>query len=740
MTRRTADNIVVMSQGRIVEQGTHDELLLKKAAYYKLVEAQRITGLKRVEEYEYDDVVLAEKQDDLKEIPTLRWSYMSFSRRLSRTVSSVSGRIRRRYIPVSTLRLMDCGCTDAAACQNDNEPVTALPRFDQPYIQREEAMDKVAPPKAPSLWQLIKLIASFNREEFWKMLFGLLMSAFCGAAEPVQAVFFAKEIVALSLPPQQYGLLRSQVNYWSLMFLMLACVQLISYTCQGVAFAYCSEKLIRRVRDQSFRTMLRQDIGWFDREENSAGALTTFLSTETTHVAGLSGSTLGTLLSVLTTLIGAFALSIALGWNLALVCIAAVPVLLACGFLRFYLLGRLRETAQRAYEHSASYACENTSAIRTVASLTLEQHVWNTYHEQLVEQGARSLRSILKSSTLYAASQAFVLLCTALGFWYGGLLISRGQINEQNFFICFTAVIFGAQSAGTIFSFAPDMSKAKHAAAAFKKLFDRVPSIDSWSPAGEAVLTLEGALEFRDVHFRYPTRPEQPVLRGLNLRVDPGTYVALVGASGSGKSTTIALLQRFYDAAGGQVLVDGRDVTTLNLTAYRSHIALVSQEPTLYAGTIRDNILLGAPDGAVIPSSRVAQVCADANITDFVASLPDGLDTIVGNKGVMLSGGQKQRIAIARALLRDPKVLLLDEATSALDSESERVVQAALDRAAKGRTTVAVAHRLATIQRADCICVVDAGVVVESGTHAELLARRGRYFELVQLQSLDKSA
>ena len=479
------------------------------------------------------------------------------------------------------------------------------------------------------------------------MAIGLISSVINGAGNPTQAVFFAKSITALSQPASEYNDLLVQISFWSWMYFMLALVQVIFFLLQGVAFAYCSERLVHRARDQSFRTMLRQDISFFDREENSAGALTSFLSTETTHLAGMSGTTLGTILQVCTTLIVCCVLSLAIDWKLALVCISTVPIVLGCGFFRFWMLARFQQRAKRAYEKSASYACEATSAIRTVASLTRETDVWQHYHDQIVDQEAKSLRSILQSSLLYAASQSFMFLCIALGFWYGSTLIAAGELSMFQFFLCFSAVIFGSQSAGVIFSFAPDMGKAKHAAAELKTLFDRKPKIDSWSPDGEILTHVEGAIEFRDVHFRYPTRPQQPVLRGLNLTVKPGQYVALVGASGCGKSTTIAMLERFYDPLAGGIYVDGKEISSININNYRSFIALVSQEPTLYQGTIRDNILLGAdtkPED--VPEEAIVQACKDANIYDFILSLPEAFNTIVGSKGSMLSGGQKQRYVV----------------------------------------------------------------------------------------------
>ncbi|EGS20733.1 mating factor A secretion protein STE6-like protein [Thermochaetoides thermophila DSM 1495] len=705
-TIKDAHNIVVMAQGRIIEQGTHNELLEKRGAYYNLVTAQAIAAVNEMTAEEEEAI---EKEQE------------------AFLVRKFSGRSKSEA-GISVPKDPDDDFATKLQRSQSTQSASSL------VLQRRKA----EPETKYSLWTLIKTIASFNKEEWKLMLVGLFFSAICGGGNPVQSVYFSKLIGALSVPvtPRTIPDIKSDASFWCLMYLMTAIVMFIAFAVQGVVFARCSERLIHRVRDRAFRAMLRQDVEYFDVEEHSAGALTSFLSTETTHVAGLSGSTLGTLIMVFTTLVAACTLALALGWKLALVCIATMPLVIASGFFRFWMLAHYQRRAKRAYTASASFASEAITAIRTVAALTREEDVIRQYKHSLDVQQKASLISVLKSSLLFAASQSLVFLVFALGFWYGGTLIAKGEYTMFQFFVVFMSVIFGAQAAGTVFSFAPDMGKAVEASRDLKALFDRKPTIDTWSDEGEKLESITGHIEFRDVHFRYPTRPEQPVLRGLNLTIQPGQYVALVGASGCGKSTTIALLERFYDPLAGGIYIDGKEISTLNVNSYRSFLALVSQEPTLYQGTIRENILLGSPNE--VTEEQIKFACEEANIYDFIMSLPDGFDTIVGSKGTLLSGGQKQRIAIARALIRDPKILLLDEATSALDSESEHVVQAALDKAAKGRTTIAVAHRLSTIQKADVIYVFDQGRIVEQGTHAELMKKNGRYAELVNLQSLEK--
>ncbi|KJK60903.1 hypothetical protein P875_00042898 [Aspergillus parasiticus SU-1] len=686
-TITAADNIVVMSAGRIVEQGTHHELLAKQSVYHELVKQQTIQAKRAASIDQHDDVGLQDQDPD---------------------------------------DLLEAG--------NEKNQINIL--ADSEKATMHQSHDVIT--KKDSTWALIKFVFQLHKDGLYPIMGGLFFSLIAGASHPTQAIFLAKIIQALSLKPAMYNVLRHDVNYWCWMYLMIGFTTVIGWLGQGVCFAYYSQRLIYYARKKGLDTIVHQDIGQFFLPGSSSATFTTLLSTSATHIQGLSGVTLGTLLVILTTLIAGFVLAVAIGWKLALVCTCTVPIQLGCGILRLKCVTILEGHSKKVSEASAAYAREYSTSIRTVAALTLERFVQGKYHDIMEEQRRKSLLQISQSSILYAASQSLNFLCAALAFWYGSRLISTDHYSMFQFFVCYTTIIVGAYSAGAIFSFAPDIGKAKSGAQDMKHLFDRPVRIDARQEGGISVPRIGGSIEFQNVSFRYPNRPEHLILEDVNLTVQPGQYVALVGASGSGKSTIVSLIERFYDPESGMVMVDGIDVKAWNLKNYRSHLALVGQSPALYDGTIRDNILLGA-EGEV-SDEVVVQACKDANIYDFVCSLPDGFATVVGARGAMLSGGQKQRIAIARALLRNPRILLLDEATSALDSESEKTVQEALDAAARGRTTVAVAHRISTVQNADCIYVLERGHIVEQGTHQSLLELRGRYYELVQIQSLDRAS
>ena len=309
--------------------------------------------------------------------------------------------------------------------------------------------------------------------------------------------------------------------------------------------------------------------------------------------------------------------------------------------------------------------------------------------------------------------------------------------------LCFQAIIFGADAASIIFTHAGDMGRTREAASTLRRINELEPKHRIDNLEGLAVENVAGELRFQDVHFHYPSRAEHAVLKGMCFDVSAGGSIALVGESGSGKSTAIQLMEKFYDPTAGTIALDGENIQGLNTKQYRSQISLVAQQPELYHGTMRDNIIMGlnkedtnATDEML--EASLDQACKDANIYEFISSLPDGLNTNLGVEGKLLSGGQRQRIVIARALIRKPRILLLDEATSALDAQSAEPVTEALNNASAGRTTVSVAHQLKTVESCDLICVIDDGRVVESGNHQQLMALRGRYFELVTAQSLEQ--
>ncbi|KAF2871403.1 P-loop containing nucleoside triphosphate hydrolase protein [Massariosphaeria phaeospora] len=674
-TIKSADNIVVMAHGKIVEQGTHEELLRLQRVYYSLVQAQELSS-KIAPENRHSEVSITEKDGDI-------------------------------VTDAEKLSLLRTTTTKPSS-------VVAEDGKEQEY----------------STWELIKFSWSLNEKEAHLISIGFLLCFLAGCIPAIQAIFLGNSVNSLLSPQTSAG--GRGIGFWCWMFFMLGFSTWIFYFLQAFTLAKASAKLISNVRERAFASILRQDIEFFDGDSITSGALATFLSSEANRLAGLSGATLGTVVTSASTVLVAIIVGCVFGWKLALVCTAAIPLMLGCGYFRFYALIRMdKRTKQKTA--AASFACEAASSIRTVATLSLEQHLLSEYHRKLDDQARGNVVFTHVSAGLYALSQGLSMFIFALVFWYGGNLMLKMEYTIVQFYIVYSAIINGAQSAGVIFSFAPDMGEAREAAKLLKSFLNRVPKIDHWSNEGKSVERLDGRVEVQDVRFIYPGRPDHPVLRGVNVTAEPGQFVALVGASGSGKSTIMALLERFYDPTAGAVVVDGMDLKDYNLQQYRSQLAMVSQETTLYTGTIRENVLA---DEEHVGEEAIIQACKDANIYEFIVSLPDGFNTLVGAKGALLSGGQRQRIAIARALLRDPKILLLDEATSALDSTSERVVQAALDIAAKGRTTIAIAHRLSTVQHADVIYVFDAGKIVEIGGHHDLMDRRGVYWELARLQAM----
>ncbi|KAH6652878.1 multidrug resistance protein 1, 2, 3 [Truncatella angustata] len=691
-TIRHADNIVVMSQGAVAEQGTHADLIARDGHYARLVRAQQI---------------ISRRQDENND---------------------ESGKENLGEPLVDPIQ--------------EDERATALKA--EPWQEQrpgDESGGIFADANKPKNWGLgrtLGLIVRMNKSERWILLFGLICSIVAGLVLPGQSIVFAKSLEALSSTASEYGTMRSQVNLLAGIFLALACANFILYIGLGFSLAYTTEKLARTIRDRCFRSIVAQDIEFFDLKANSTGSLLSILTTSTDALTGLSGPIIGGALTFICTILGGIILSVALGWKLALVCTATIPLVVACGWVRLQMLAIFDSQTRQNGVDAASYATEIVKAASTVASLGLEEFVLERYDGFLAKQSEKSLGSILRASSLYAASQSVVYFAYALAFWYGGTLLLNGEYSLFQVYICYTALISGAQIAGSVFSFAPDASKAMIAGQEVDSILQRRltrPSEQRSYGEKERSQGYSHHVQFNNVTFAYPSRRARLALDNFSLDVGTGQFVALVGPSGCGKSTTLALIERFYSPGAGSILIDGQDLSTVDLDKHRRSVSLVSQEAVLFSTTIRENIAMGLP-GEDVSDEAIWAACRQANIEEFITSLQDGLSTMVGPGGSMLSGGQKQRIEIARALLRNPKILLLDEATSALDTESEVLVQEALELASRHRTTIAVAHRLSTIKKADLICVLDHGKLVESGTHDELVRARGRYWELLEMQDL----
>lgn len=396
------------------------------------------------------------------------------------------------------------------------------------------------------------------------------------------------------------------------------------------------------------------------------------------------------------------------------------------------LKGFAGDTA-KAHAKTSMIAGEGVSNIRTVAAFNAQSKILSLFCHELRVPQKRSLYRSQTSGFLFGLSQLALYGSEALILWYGAHLVSKGESTFSKVIKVFVVLVITANSVAETVSLAPEIIRGGEAVGSVFSVLDRQTKIDPDDADADPVETIRGDIDFRHVDFAYPSRPDVMVFRDFNLRIRAGHSQALVGASGSGKSSVIAMIERFYDPLAGKVMIDGKDIRRLNLKSLRLKIGLVQQEPALFAATIFDNIAYGK-DGAT--ESEVIEAARAANAHGFISGLPEGYKTPVGERGVQLSGGQKQRIAIARAVLKNPTVLLLDEATSALDAESECVLQEALERLMRGRTTVVVAHRLCTIRGVDCIGVIQDGRIVEQGSHSELVSRpEGAYSRLLQLQT-----
>ncbi|ORX45112.1 P-loop containing nucleoside triphosphate hydrolase protein [Hesseltinella vesiculosa] len=705
-TIRNADLIVVMDQGDLIEQGTHNELLALGGVYADLVKKQEIaTEQVGHTESEIDDEDLLKKeQEELEKAQDIQ--IVTEGKRGSLDLQKVASKASVDAYELKLRRLKE---------------------------EKKLAAERKAP--------IFKVLQQMRPE--WPLLAtGIFGAAIGGAVFPCFALVFSYILNTImfstgsSLAPAPM----QGANLYAFLFVILGIASFIGFATQVASFEVAGERYTKRLRSMVFRAYLRQETGFFDHEEHTVGALTSKLAIDAKNVNELITKTWPDLTQILVTLVTGLVIAFIHSWVLTLIILLMAPFIMFATAYESKIHRGFEDKTKKANEQSGEVAGEAIKEIRTVAALNRQQHFEDRFFKATQRPHIMARNKALTASLGYALQQGISMYTNCVAFYAGVRFMDNCQVTFLDMFTTMMVVLITAQGVGRASVFTSTFAKAKHSAVAIFDILEREPKID---PELEGIEpeSVDGNIDFEDIVFSYPARPDTRIFNGeFNAHFKRNTTVALVGPSGCGKSTTIGMLQRWYDPSAGTVRVDDHNANSFSLANLRSHMALVSQEPTLFDMTIGENIRYGIEDGKQVTQEQIEEACRSANIHKFIVSLPNGYDTRVGDKGSQLSGGQKQRIAIARALIRKPKILLLDEATSALDSESEKLVQAAIDKILEdkdsGRTTITIAHRLSTIQDADLICVIKDGRVVEQGDHFSLLKLNGIYSELVHQQSL----
>ncbi|CAJ0931151.1 unnamed protein product, partial [Mesorhabditis belari] len=690
-TIRNADKIIAIKEGEVIEEGSHDELIQQKGLYYDLIQAQTFADT-------IDNV------ESKEELPVSR-NY----RRESSTVPSL--RHRSSTVQSSVIN-------EVMENNEVNEKKDDLSR-----LKRE--IDEVGAEKT----NLLEILHFASKERIW-LCIGMIGVIIGGFVFPAYSIFFTQMLDIFTLPPAD---LLHKGHIWALLFLVLAIAQAFSVLTHVFFFGLGSELMTQRLRATIFTNVLSQEIGYFDSPLHATGKICTRLATDVPNLKSAMDFRLSTVLATIVSCVTGVGVAFFFGWQMALLSVGLYPLLgIGQAFRTRIMQGKHRQTA-KDLENSGKVAMEAIENIKTVQALTRERTFYQMFCSFLDEPHKEALKQATVQGAVYGFASCAIYLLNCISYRFGLFLILERTLSPMDVLRVMYAVSISTTTVGFATSYFPEYMKARFAGGIIFSMLRERSNMDNLSTKGLRN-KVTGSVAFEDVHFSYPQRSAVSILKGLSLSVSPGETLALVGPSGSGKSTVVALLERFYDVTKGVIKLDGVDIREMNPDHLRSQMALVSQEPILFDCSIRKNIAYGV-DGE-ITDQEIIEAAKKANIHNFISNLPQGYETRVGDKGTQLSGGQKQRIAIARALIRNPKILLLDEATSALDTESEKIVQEALDRARSGRTCIVIAHRLSTIINADRIAVVQSGKLVEQGTHQELLALHGVYYDLTKKQNL----
>ncbi|CAD6199817.1 unnamed protein product [Caenorhabditis auriculariae] len=678
-TIRNCDRIYVFDQGSIVEIGSHDQLISMDGIYAQLVASQAGDDTHKPFKTEEESHARSPSADR----GTLR---KKISKRLSRAFSLTAERL------------------DAEL----------------------EALQHEAAEESAEESGLLEIM-HYAKPEWKYMLFALILSILRGLTFPIFSVLYGRMFRTLSSGTNVEKMASAKKN--ALFFTLLGIESGAVTMGAGALLGLVGERLTNRMRLDLFSHILRQDGEYFDRPEHATGRLTTRLATDAPNIRAAIDQRLADVVQGFSAIVGGVVIAFSYGPAMAPIGLLTSGTLISLqALVGQYLKRRGQKDAIKAEEPSR-LATEAIEQLRTVQCLTREEQFVRKFEEGMTDTHRRSLQRGIVQSLTYALSVSYLFFNFAAAYRYGVVLALRGVTSPFIIFQVIEALNSASTSLVALGTFVPEYVRARVSAGLLFRMLRDKPRIDSNSEQGKQI-TLKGDIVMNNVYFSYPVSRRKMVLNGLSLKIVSGKTVALVGASGCGKSTVVQLFERYYDPIAGCVAYDGEDTRELNLRHLRSQISIVGQQPTLFNYSIRENIAYGLE---AVSEEDIIEAAKLANAHDFVVKMPDGYNTVVGEGGSKLSGGQKQRIAIARAIVRKPRILLLDEATSALDAESEKLVQEALEKARANRTCVVVAHRLSTIRNADTIVVLKEGRVGEQGTHSQLVSLNGIYAHLVHL-------
>lgn len=591
-------------------------------------------------------------------------------------------------------------------------------------MARRRSADTQRPKVSKAAWQKARGLLQYLMPYKWSFFGGLF---FLIGGSGVFMIFpaAAGELIDIATGQSKWGYTLTDMG---LMLMVILMIQALASYFRVLLFANVSEKGMADIRKDLYQQLLTQPTAFFD--QNRVGELTSRSTADVQQLQDVLSITLAELIRQIIILVVGFAYLAWMAPQLLLVMMGTFPVVLVIALVFGRHIRKLSKQRQDQLAETSTILEETLQAISVVKAFTNEWWERRRYGkavDQVVQTSLRFARIrglfIVFIITALFGAMFFVL-------WWGASLVEAGamQSGELVTFITLTAIIGGAVA--SLGDFYTQVLRAVGASERIMELLERPTevTIDETIPS----LAVHGDIAFHQVHFAYPSRSELPILTDINLQITAGQKVALVGPSGGGKSTLVKLLLHLYAVEKGQITLDEKPISTYNLLQLRQNIAIVPQDVLLFGGSIRENIAYGKQSATEVELIAAAQ---QANAWEFIERFPDGLDTVVGDRGVQLSGGQRQRIAIARAILKNPAILLLDEATSALDAESERVVQEALERLMEGRTSIIIAHRLATVRDVDCIYVLEGGQIVEQGSHDQLVAKeKGVYHQLAKLQ------